>query len=90
MEYFNQTYRIDVSWIGKVIYTYIYAIEFIEPVDKGHNEVQWGNIGEFQLFAVLTNLQLKFFNQIHRIDMSWIGKVIFTQTFAIIVKGQGH
>ena len=70
MEYFNQTYRIDLSWIGKVIYSYIYAIELIEQVDKGHDEVQWGNIGEFQLFAILTNLQLKFFNQTHRIDVS--------------------
>ena len=49
VEYFNQTYRIDVSWIGKEIYIYIYAVRFIEYVDKGHNEVQWGNIGEFQL-----------------------------------------
>ena len=41
------------------------------------HKVQWGNIGEIQFFAILTNLQVESFNQTYRIDVFWMEKVIY-------------
>ena len=47
IEYSSQTYRIDVSLITKVIYSYICAFSCIDQDHKGQNEVQWGNVEDF-------------------------------------------
>ena len=74
VEYFNQTHRNDVSGIGKVIYTYIYAIEFIlsRLIKVIIIKVQWSNIRVIQLCYFEQLKSGQYFNQIHRVDVSWI------------------
>ena len=56
---------------------------------KGQNEVKWGNVEEISFFVILTNFQVEHFNQTHRVDLSWMERVIYIYVFAIKFNGQG-